>query len=1531
MKTIYKIFAFILTLFASYLYPQQDTTITFTEVMFYAPSGNNEFIELFNLSYTTPANLSGWAIKYYTSNPDTIVNAGFGTVLPPRSYAIIFEGDYSLDTGIYAGRVPPEALKLKIKDNAFGTNGMANTSDRTLILLSTSGATDTYTYTVAGNSSGISDEKINLFFDPISANWGNSRVYLGTPGYTNSIAPLARDGAVTKLNIYPNPASILDDPVLTVTVKNLGLLDINNAYLYIYYDINNDSVISGNELLYDINYQFLAPGDSASKQKYLPALTPGKHRFFAIFSVEEDDNPENNIAVTVLEVLRPPLNYNEIVINEIMYAPSGGAPEWIELLNNTDSVINLKRWRISDRIQSSSLPDRDLFINGKGYFVIADDSTFFNYFQGVKNVVVINLPSLNNDADAITLKDSYGYQVDSIFYRSTWGGTSGKSLERILPTDPTLDSTNWKSARTYATPGSMNSVSPKQYDIQVAAVQSIPTNPHRLDTVSINVYVNNLGSSGALFDLLVYDDLNKDSIPDILLSQSSLKFLAAGTSAVEYFPDLIPHITNDHQLIIKAVFPADQDSTNNKLISLIRVNTNYNNVVVNEVMYSPAGGAPEWIELFNRSGFSLNLRKWKIGDASQSVTLPDRDILVPLYNMLVIADDSSFFKYFPGTQNVVIANLPSLNNDGDAVVVMDSLGRIADSLYYFPSWGGRDGRSLERIDTEVKTLDSTNWKTSRVSATPGYINTASPKIFDLSLESGRTAPAYPSYGDSVSLTVLCKNLGATSVSFNIFVYSDVNRDSIPDQLIAQSLNISIITGDSLLINFNNIIAPLVYQQNLIIRAVYGPDQDTTNNTIIFPLLLYTPTAAVKVNEIMYAPAEGMPEWIELYNLTNLPVDISGWRVFDVFSAPASVTIPPNTTISAFGYLVIADDSSITKYFRENNYPLVVANFPYLNNDQDGVVLKDNYDRVIDSVFYASSYGGSKGLAIERVDPALPAGPSNWRETIYREKGTPGRINSVTPKMIDGEVSSIQIVPPFPDLNQEISLNVTIRNNGFSAAASGMLHISLFSETNLIYADTVSFSSLTAKDSIIINTKKETFRGRLKATALLILPGDADSYNNYLDVWFLPGSESKRIIISEVMYSPAAGEKEWIELYNNSDKPIQLSGWTLGSITFVGESDIIPAKSYILVTADTNLSNKYSRQLNYLPYNVTGLSERKTIVLRDHRGAPIDSFFIEASPSVYNRRSLEKIYSPDTGDFYHPSIDTLKATPGIVNSIASANRNKKGVVFNEIMFDTDNDKAEYIEVYNHSRDTVDAAWFKISVNNSSSFTLSPDTRYFLPGDYFVVANDSAFYNAFPDLSGNKSVVVTPNAFSLTNSGAEIKLTNIFSDQCDTASYSPGWYGKLYGAIRNRSLEKINPLLPGIQQNNWAGTADLSGGTPGKINSVYTGLITSSSELSVSPNPFSPDYDGFEDHTIINYNLSNASNLVTVKIFDGSGREVRTLLDSSPSGASGSISFDGFDNSGKPLPIGIYIIYLEAHGTTGNFNQKLKTVVVSARKL
>ena len=54
---------------------------------------------------------------------------------------------------------------------------------------------------------------------------------------------------------------------------------------------------------------------------------------------------ENNIAYMRLISVEINEIRNDIVINEIMYAPNKPEPEWIEIINRSDKAINLKNFK----------------------------------------------------------------------------------------------------------------------------------------------------------------------------------------------------------------------------------------------------------------------------------------------------------------------------------------------------------------------------------------------------------------------------------------------------------------------------------------------------------------------------------------------------------------------------------------------------------------------------------------------------------------------------------------------------------------------------------------------------------------------------------------------------------------------------------------------------------------------------------------------------------------------------------------------------------------------------------------------------------------------------------------------------------------------------------------------------------------------------------------------------------------------------------------------------------------------------------
>jgi hypothetical protein len=186
-------------------------------------------------------------------------------------------------------------------------------------------------------------------------------------------------------------------------------------------------------------------------------------------------------------------------------------------------------------------------------------------------------------------------------------------------------------------------------------------------------------------------------------------------------------------------------------------------------------------------------------------------------------------------------------------------------------------------------------------------------------------------------------------------------------------------------------------------------------------------------------------------------------------------------------------------------------------------------------------------------------------------------------------------------------------------------------------------------------------------------------------------------------------------------------------------------------------------------------------------------------------------------------------------------------------------------------------------------------------------------------------------SLSNSGDVLILKDIFGNTIDSVSYNPNWHNPEIDDSKGRSLERINPSLNSNDGRNWSTSVNSLGGTPLKQNSIFTRKLPSQSKIEIVPNPFSPDNDGFEDYTIISYELPLETSQIRIRIFDSIGRLVRTLADNEPSSSKGSIIFDGLDDNKQPLRIGIYIVLIEAVNQQNGVIEQIKKPVVVAKKL
>lgn len=163
----------------------------------------------------------------------------------------------------------------------------------------------------------------------------------------------------------------------------------------------------------------------------------------------------------------------------------------------------------------------------------------------------------------------------------------------------------------------------------------------------------------------------------------------------------------------------------------------------------------------------------------------------------------------------------------------------------------------------------------------------------------------------------------------------------------------------------------------------------------------TASKIVVINEIAYNPATASDtdDWVELYNPSDEPVDVSGW-IFKDEDDSHVFTIPQNTLMAPDGYLVICADTTKFRALFPNVTPVVGNTGFGLAGGGELIRLYDNTSAIVDSLTYDDAApwpiepdGNGPTLELIAADYDNALGQS-WKAS-KTTGGTPGTRNSTS--------------------------------------------------------------------------------------------------------------------------------------------------------------------------------------------------------------------------------------------------------------------------------------------------------------------------------------------------------------------------------------------------------------------------------------------------------------------------------------------------------------------------------------------------------
>ena len=1005
--------------------------------------------------------------------------------------------------------------------------------------------------------------------------------------------------------------------------------------------------------------------------------------------------------------------------------------------------------------------------------------------------------------------------------------------------------------------------------------------------------------------------------------------------------------------------------------------SSYGQVVINEVMYAPTSPAKEWFEIYNLGSAAVNLQNWKWRDAATSNpirTITTLSINLNANSYAIICEDSvNFRQAFPTATGQIIQSIGwnALNNTGNEnVVLYNSTSVTQDSLTYTNSWGGGTGGfSLERKNPAGATNLQSNWGTciDPNKATPNRSNSLTPKQNDLILKSFVIAPANPIVGDNLNFNIEVKNIGLNSANnFSVKLFRDVNFDSIPQpgELMTSQIYTSLNINDSLFFAYA-VAATDSGLKQFIAYIDFPSDEDTLNNKSIKSVYVGASvnTSTVVINEVMYAPVSPVKEWFEIYNLGASAVNLQNWKWRDAATSnPIRTITAQSVTLNPNSYAIICEDSTnFRQTFPNVICPVLQSNgWSALNNTgNENVVLYNSSSQTQYSLTYNDNWGGNTGgYSLERIDAAGPINlQSNWGTSIDHNKATPGRKNSITPKPNDLSLKSFSITPASPTVGSTLNFSIEAKNIGLNSANN--FSVKLFRDMNFDSipqpGELISsqiYSLLNANDSLFFTYSISNIDSGLKQyIGFIDYSIDEDTLNNksVKSVNVGGSNVTTGLLINEIMYAPQSPEPEWVEIFNNSNSAINIKNWKLADssslsspITITLNDYLIQSNSYLVIAKSNAIVGRHplidTTKVIYLSNLPTLNNDKDVVAIFNNAGVQVDYVSYKSNWGGASRNSLERLSSIKPSNYssnWVTSIDCEYSTPTRVNSFSNVTAYQRGdFVINEIMFDPLTGSAEYVEFYNPTSKILNINGWKLS-ESAYFHNLSDSCNATIrPGDFLVMAVDTTIYNRFPNLkllSVNQHIVFR-SSLSLSNDGELLKLYDVLNNIIDSVHYTPKWHNPNLADEKGYSLERINPTLNSNDPANWSSCANALGGTPGLQNSIYiNNNLSSTSKVIITPNPFSPDGDGRDEVTFINYKLNQPISQIRIKVYDVKGRIVRNLVSNQISGSEGTVIFNGYGDDGQKLRVGIYIIYFEAVDARGGVVDNVKTTVVLSTKL
>ncbi|MCF7809146.1 MAG: lamin tail domain-containing protein [Candidatus Marinimicrobia bacterium] len=436
--------------------------------------------------------------------------------------------------------------------------------------------------------------------------------------------------------------------------------------------------------------------------------------------------------------------------------------------------------------------------------------------------------------------------------------------------------------------------------------------------------------------------------------------------------------------------------------------------------------------------------------------------------------------------------------------------------------------------------------------------------------------------------------------------------------------------------------------------------------VVLAISLYA--SEIRISEVMSNPqgSEYENEYIELYNPGADMIFINGWVLSDGSGLDTIISIAGPEGIQPMGYALILDPSyDLAGGLYSGLIPENVSIYSIstdatfgsggLSNSGELVLVRNSDSSVLTTMSW--SQASDNGYSWERVDLKSPDSVALWKQSLV-ENGTPGFKNSVVLPSQDLGVSIVQV--EYDSLNSQLRTGVSIKNEGSDPVESATLVIRLQQHDEDLYQVKRDLHQIQAGDSVQWNESIGlSICGWLHLNAMVQSVEDDHPENDEDSLSLYVPCEQPPIILNEIMPKPFTGEAEWVEIFNRSDRLVNLKGWQFSDANptqhRLSDSSIymLPGEYLLLSDAAQITGKAWDAEVLQLQSFPTLNNDTDICILIEPNGNHVDSIFYDEITGLVEGRSLERLRLQAVGtvaDNWRICVDESGSTPGSQNSL-----------------------------------------------------------------------------------------------------------------------------------------------------------------------------------------------------------------------------------------------------------------------------------------